>query len=104
MLKQIALLATLALAPLTAQADTLSGNLPVCDSAEHYLQVETALVKKDLNAWAWLINNKKCMVLWEGLPVSVLYRSWDGVNKLRVYIDDTAVIVYTGDMGVTRTD
>lgn len=78
----------------SAEAESLKGGYPACLTENLFDQAITALNKNDERAWQYLLENG-CIVTKGGIPVSVLDRTWTGKVKVRAYVGDDAVILWT---------
>ena len=78
----------------SAYAETLKGGYGACLSEDLSDQFISAAVKKDERALQYLLENA-CIVTKAGIQVSVLDRTWTGKAKVRAYVGDNAVILWT---------
>jgi len=89
----LAVLILFALAgPVTAE--TTKGGYAACVSEDLFNQVISAITKEDERGFQYLMNNG-CVMLQSGLSLSVLDRTWTGTAKIRVYLGNDAMIVWT---------
>jgi len=89
------------LGPHHAIAETLKGGYWGCLSEELFDQISTAAVRKDLTGIEYLLKHG-CFVLKAGLKVSVLDTTWTGTAKLRVYVGDSAIVIWTVTENIVR--
>lgn len=66
-----------------------------CLTEDLFSQFTTLLAQKDERGMLYLIENGGCVMMQEGLSVSVLDRNWSGAVRLRVYVKGTAAEVWT---------
>lgn len=78
----------------TAQAESLKGGYGACVSKDLFDQFTSATVKKDERAFQYLLKNG-CVITKAGIPVSVLDRTWTGTVKVRAYVGDSALVLWT---------
>ena len=78
----------------SAGAETTQGKYVVCLSEKAYDEMSTALAKEDTAALKFLEKQGLCFFLKEGLQASVLDRDWTGGVKARIYVGDSAVVVW----------
>jgi len=57
-------------------------------------QIIQAANRKDKNAWNYLLKHG-CFFLKAGLPVTILDTTWTGKAKIRVYVGNKAIEVWT---------
>lgn len=92
-----ALAGVLAAAAFTAEAQQhqFTGNgQAACLTKDLLDQLISAAVERDERAMNYLLSNG-CTIPRAGIPVSVLDRSWTGTTKVRAYIGDQAVELWT---------
>jgi len=82
-------------------ADSLKGGYGACISEELFDQLTTAAVKKDERAWNYLMNNG-CLIPKAGIPITILDTTWTGTAKVRAYVGDQAIILWTNTENVQR--
>lgn len=75
-------------------ADTLVGEYEACISKELLDELTTAIVREDKFAWNHLMKNG-CIVTQEGVRITVLDTTWTGEAKVRAYIGNDSVILWT---------
>lgn len=80
---------------------SLKGGFTACISEDLHSQIVSAAVKKDERAWNYLLKNG-CIVTKGGIPISVLDTTWTGTAKVRAYLGDTAIILWTPIENVVR--
>lgn len=85
----------------TVYADSLKGGYGACISEDLFDQLTTAGVKQDKRAWDYLMNNG-CIVPKAGIPISVLDATWTGTAKVRAYLGDQAIILWTNTENIQR--
>jgi len=83
-----------------ANAASLKGGYGACVSKDLFDQLTTAGVKKDQRAWNYLLKNG-CIITKAGIPISILDTSW-GTAKVRAYVGDTALILWTNTENLAR--
>ena len=83
------------------QADSLKSGIGACVSEDLYKQFINAAIKKDENAWNYLLKNG-CVITAAGISVTVLDSTWTGLSKVRAYVDDQAVTLWTDRENVIR--
>ena len=82
------------LTPLRASAETTVGGHVACLSKDFFDQATTAFVQKDTAALSYLEKQGVCIVLKAGLQASILERGWTGWVKARIYVGDSAAVVW----------
>ncbi len=91
--------------PLAAQrqvsGDYLKGGYAACVSEELFDQIISALVRKDDRGYQYLLGHG-CIVTKAGIPVSVLDRTWTGTIKIRAYVNNKSVVLWTNTENVVR--
>lgn len=85
----------------TAQAETLKGDYGACVSEDLFDQFISASVKKDEQAFQYLLKHG-CIITKAGIKISVLDRTWTGTAKVRAYVGDSAVILWTNTENIQR--
>ena len=85
----------------SAYAETLKGGYGACLSEDLFDQFISAAVKKDERALQYLLENG-CIGTKAGIQVSVLDRTWTGKAKVRAYVGDNAVILWTNIENIYR--
>lgn len=85
----------------SATADSLKGGQVACLTKDLYDQAITAAVKKDENAWQYLMKNG-CFVAKAGLQITVLELNVFSASKVRVYLGDRAVELWTSFENIQR--
>ncbi|QUN06363.1 hypothetical protein KDN34_02540 [Shewanella yunxiaonensis] len=83
------------------QAETLKGGYGACLTEELFDQLSQAAVKKDEQGWQYLLNNG-CIITKSGIQVSVLDTTWTGKAKVRAYVGDQAVVLWTNVENIQR--
>ena len=78
----------------TVHAETLGGGYTACITKGLFDEWVTALVKNDKRAMNYLLKNG-CIITKAGIPISVLDRKWSGKVKVRAYVKDQAIILWT---------
>lgn len=78
----------------TANADSLKGNYGACVSEDLFDQFVTASTRDDHKAFSYLLQNG-CILTKPGISVSVLETTWTGKAKVRAYVGDTSVVLWT---------
>ena len=84
-----------------ATAETTKGGYPACLTKDLFDQITSALVKKDERAFEYLMKNG-CLILKAGIQISVLDRTWTGTAKIRAYVGDDAVVLWTNVENIAR--
>ena len=82
-------------------ADSLKGDYVACVSEELFDLAIIAGVNKDKRAWDYLMENG-CIVPKAGIPISVLDTTWTGKAKVRAYVGDQAIILWTNTENIHR--
>ena len=101
-MKKFATAMLLSLAAITsAYAEKLKGGYGACLSEDLFSQFISAAVKKDKRALQYLLKNG-CIITKAGIQVSVLDRTWTGTAKVRAYVGDSAVILWTNTENIQR--
>jgi len=85
----------------TVQAASLKGGYGACISEDLFDQFISASVKKDERAFQYLLKNG-CIITKAGIEVSVLDTTWTGTAKVRAYVGDSAVILWTNTENIQR--
>lgn len=75
-------------------AESLKGGYGACLTEDLFDQLTSAAVKKDERAWDYLLKNG-CIITKAGIPVSVLDTTWTGRVKVRAYVGDQAIVLWT---------
>ncbi|WP_413615738.1 hypothetical protein MRB56_02395 [Halomonas cupida] len=97
------ILGLVTLAPLQsfAQERQFSGNGQAACLTEDLLdQLISAAVDSDERAMNYLLSNG-CTIPKAGIPVSILDRTWTGTTKVRAYIGDQAIELWTVNEALT---
>jgi len=82
-------------------AETFKGGYGACLSEDLFDQFISASVKKDEQAFQYLLKNG-CIITKAGIQVSVLDRTWTGTAKVRAYVGDSAVVLWTNTENIQR--
>jgi len=82
-------------------AESLKGGYGACLSEDLFDQFTSAAVKKDERAFQYLLKNG-CIITKAGIQVSVLDRTWTGTAKVRAYVGDSAVVLWTNIENIQR--
>jgi hypothetical protein len=82
-------------------ASSLKGGYGACVSEELFDQLISASVNKDENSWNYLLKNG-CIITKSGIQVSILDSTWTGTTKVRAYVGDTAVVLWTNTENIIR--
>lgn len=77
------------------QSTMLLEDRVACVSEEAYDQMQETFIKEDLAARKWLFSKRLCIVTNATYPATVLDRTWTGIVKIRVYVGDDAVVLWT---------
>jgi hypothetical protein len=85
----------------TVQAASLKGGYGACVSKDLFDQFISASVEKDERAFQYLLKNG-CIVTKAGIEVSVLDTTWTGTAKVRAYVGDSAIILWTNTENIQR--
>lgn len=85
-----------------AAAAQLKGGYFACVSEASWKELTQAVARNDRRGADYLVNQGQCVVTKAGLPVSVLHTTWTGTAKVRVYLGDTAVVVWTNTENVQQ--
>ena len=83
------------------QSDSLKGGYGACISEDLFDQFTTAAVKKDERAFQYLLKNG-CFVTKAGIEISILDVGWTGTTKVRAYVGDTAIVLWTNTENINR--
>jgi len=98
------IIATLSLLILTAapvQADSLKGGYGACITEDLFDQFTTAAVKKDERAFQYLQKNG-CFITKAGIEISILDVGWTGTTKVRAYVGDATIVLWTNTENINR--
>jgi hypothetical protein len=79
-----------------AKQNTLKGGYGACVSEELFDQFVTFGVQKDMKGTEYLLKNG-CFITKEGIEFSLIDRSFTGTSKIRVYINNDAIILWTNN-------
>ncbi|WP_280569352.1 hypothetical protein [Chromohalobacter sp. 296-RDG] len=102
LLSKVAMFCFLAAVVGTAEAREFAGNgQPACVSEELLDQLLSAVTDDDDKGVEYLLNNG-CLVPRSGIEVSVLDRSWTGTTKVRAYVGDQAMVLWTVNEALTE--
>ena len=101
MKKVIFLLVLLLVFNITAHAETLKGGYAACVSEDLWDQFGTAAAKNDERGMKCLLG-KGCIITKAGIEISVLDRTWTGTMKVRAYVGDEAIILWTNTENLKR--
>lgn len=83
------------LSSITGEAATLKGGYPACLTKDLLDQIIDAAINKDERGWKYLLQHG-CIIAKAGIEVSVLDEYlWPGKAKVRAYVGDDAVILWT---------
>ncbi len=93
MRKLISLLLLFAVS-MSAQAETFKKGYGACITEDLYDQFVSAAVDKDNRALKYLVGNG-CVITKAGIPVSIIDSKWTGKVKVRAYVGDGAIVVWT---------
>jgi hypothetical protein len=85
----------------TAKAVSLKGGYGACLTEELFDQLMTASVENDDRGFQYLLNNG-CIVPKAGIQVSVLDTKWTGRTKVRAYVGDDSVVLWTNTENIQR--
>ena len=95
-------LAIVLLAPRISHGDETKGGYVACVSKDLFDQAIQAIVNKDNRAWKYLLKNG-CVVTKKGIPISVIDWTWTGSAKVRAYLGDRTVILWTNMENINRS-
>ncbi|MCZ6802986.1 MAG: hypothetical protein O7D86_03380 [Proteobacteria bacterium] len=84
-----------------ATAASLKGGYVVCLSEDLYDEYVTATIKEGEPALNYVFNNG-CTIAKAGLKISVLDWSWTGVSKVRLYLENDAIVLWTAMENINR--
>lgn len=76
-------------------AETLNGEQFACLSEQSLDEMTNAAVNEDKRGMRYLIDANRCILPKAGVPVSVLDSTWTGKVKVRAYIGDHAITLWT---------
>lgn len=94
MKRPLALAILVAALPFAAHAESLKGGYAACLTEDLFDQMISAAVDKDETAMRFLLRNG-CILTKSGIHVSVLDTTWTGKAKVRAYVGDDAVVLWT---------
>jgi hypothetical protein len=100
-MKAFVVIVLLLMGAVSAQATSLKGGYVACISEDLFDQATKALVNKDERAFKYLQKNG-CVVAKAGIPVSVLETIWPGTVKVRAYIGDSAIVLFTNSENIVK--
>jgi hypothetical protein len=83
------------------QAASLKGGFGACMSEDLFDQLISAAVSKDEQAWSYLLKNG-CIITKAGISITVLDTTWTGTAKVRAYVGDQAVVLWTNLENINR--
>jgi len=92
----LVLIFALSFVPLTASADSLNGKYVACITEALFNEIQQAAANRDKTQWIYL-RKHGCIMPKAGLKASVMSRTWTGTVKVRVYLKDTSVVLWTYD-------
>ena len=95
------LIIILLLASASVSAETLRGGYGACTSADLFDQFVSAQVKNDKPALNYLLGSG-CIVTRGGITVTVMDMSWTGTTKVRAYVGDKSVVLWTNTENVSK--
>lgn len=75
-------------------AESLSGKYQACLTEELLDQLVRASARNDANAWKYLMANG-CITPKAGIPVSLIDTTWSGKVKVRAYLNDASLELWT---------
>lgn len=101
MKKIVITLSLLILTSTSVQADSLKGGYGACISKDLFKQFISAAVEKDERAFQYLLKNG-CIVTRAGTEISILSVSLLGTAKVRAYVGDTAIILWTNTENINN--
>lgn len=90
---------TLVLFATPAFSSKTKDGYPACLSEERYDELVKMVANKDERGFNYLIQSKKCVVLKEGLDLSVLDLGFSK-SKVRIYVNGTAVDMWMMTKGI----
>ena len=94
-------MSVLLLNPVFAAAETLKGGYGACVSEELFNQLTQTIVRKDEKGMEYLLKNG-CVITKAGISVSILDTTWTGMTKVRAYVGDKALILWTNTENIQR--
>ena len=101
LITKTALFCCLAVFAVTAEARQFAGNgQAACLSEDLLDQLLSAAVDNDTQGVNYLLNHG-CIIPKAGIKVSVLDRTWTGTAKVRAYVGDQAVVLWTVNEALT---
>jgi hypothetical protein len=103
MMKYItAILLSLSMTSASVDAETLKGGFGACISEDLFDQFVSAAVKKDERGLQYLLQNG-CIITKAGIEVSVLDTTWSGKAKVRAYVGNSAMVLWTNIENVKKS-
>lgn len=85
----------------TIRAETTKGGYAACLTEDLLDQITQAAVRKDRRGLEYLLKHG-CVVMKAGIPVSILKKTWTGTVKMRAYIGNDALILWTVNENIVR--
>jgi len=79
-------------------AETFQG-YSACLTEDLYDQMSVALMNKDSRSSSYLLKHG-CIITKKGTPISVLKKSFFGGTKVRAYIGDEAIVLWTNTVNI----
>lgn len=92
--KIVLIICTLLLSIAPAYSATLKGGYVACLTENLLDQIMQAVTHKDERGFEYLLKHG-CIITKSGIEVSVLDTTWTGKAKVRAYVDDQAIILWT---------
>ncbi len=77
-----------------AAAETTKGGFPACLTKDLFEQYTSALTQKDYDTIGYLMENG-CLIPKAGIRILVLDRRSSGKAKIRAYVGNDAVVLWT---------
>lgn len=77
-----------------AAAETTKGGYPACLTKDLFEQYTSAMIKKDYDTIGYLMENG-CLIPKAGIRILVLDRRSSGEAKIRAYVGNDAVVLWT---------
>jgi hypothetical protein len=82
-------------------AAEIKGGYAACLTEELFDQITQAAVRKDERGWNYLIGNG-CIIPKSGISVSILKTTWTGKAKVRAYVGNDTIILWTNIENINR--
>lgn len=76
-------------------AASLKGGYIACITKEYFDEITQAVVRNDRRGFDFLIDQRVCIVTKPGIPISILDTTWTGTAKVRAYVENQAIVIWT---------